>query len=294
MLYMSVIIKRKIFVFALLAFIFPLSGNVYAASVEPSAQNTFLSVGDEQEIRIHILNDELNEKRYKIGLVKTIFAEDRSIARVQVLDQSDTALTLEEQEVSVLPGETKDIIISVHAETLDPGFYTYGVQVMEVAGQDEGVIVSSGYISHIFLTVGEQNGAYVVNDFSIDHKNGGGYESYLSLKNTGNGLVQPIGTIEVKGLFGKVILAEQVNPDQKRLLPGQEYIFTNNFEVPSNIFSLGYHRMILRVSPWIHANEFKEELTIFVFPWRLTIFVGVIVAVLITMRHIKNRLNAQL
>ena len=105
----------------------------------------------------------------------------------------------------------------------------------------------------------------------------------LTVRNEGERVVIPQGTMRVTRLFGREVAVEEINPGGLRVLSGQTRTFTTQWgTVQNDSFSpwtIGIFDVEVTVQPWGEGDAFHARQRIVVFPWKGAIILLVVVLI---------------
>jgi hypothetical protein len=191
---------------------------------------------------------------------------------------------------------TLEISIRPNA-TVVPGNYIAGVQVQERVPADGTVAVSSGFISLLFLTVGDsltQNVELLDFSSSIHFFAHLPVQFFATMKNSGEAMSQPGGAVTIRDLFGNIVTAVPFNSGANRLLPGQTRTLVSQWGSDAEVkgffahvvqeykgLCIGIFKAEAVIVPFENVAITPDAIWIIVFPWHLVLCMSsVLIAVL--------------
>lgn len=299
---LTVLIKRYgSTVFALGIILLPIV--VYAAPVVDAKQGITVSPAI---ITINIDNND-TEKLATVGVKNNLAATVTLTAQLKGVDESNgiltptrdlsnqlqSIMTIDNALLTLLPGQSADIHITIqNSSLLNPGGTYAALVIKQIAGSSGSVGLQSAIGAGIFIT--KQQGAernLVVTNFSLNQFIFNEPRSaIITFKNSGNVHVVPRGIIAVTAqdkskLFNKGI----INQESFTIFPGKSI----TLEVPLNTVTRSYlpgKQQVIAQYRIEGTDDIKTiTKTILYIPSYLYIFlIGVIIIAVVVIRHLKR------
>ena len=252
-----------------------LAGQASAIGISPTVADVDVLPGEIIDHTVKVLNDQDDVITYDIELLGVELGE--SSAEMSFFDLSDrekTWMVLSDSSFSLAPGETRDVSVKVTPYAgQDSTTRVLGVKITEASGESGGVRVGNGFISLIFLTIGDELFEdYELLDFSIVRNVAGELpvSFLLTIRNSGDRILQPQGEVSMRNLFGNVITSIELNPEARRISSGQAKTFISSWAKDhARLPPLGIYHVELEMSSWNGGEAFTQTRTIAVIPARV-------------------------
>lgn len=270
----------------LLVCVFSLPGAVYASGISPATGDIEVMQGDSAHHTMTIVNNEDDVISYSVRPIGVELGEvTTDVSFYELPEDIASWVRSSESQFALTPDSEKEIEITVTPPVgTDSKVFVLGIQVVEESNSASGVQVGSGFVSLLFVTIGEgfeeeyeflafSSSRSVATELPISFA--------FTVRNTGERVVQPQGSINVTNMFGKTVETFDVNPSDKRILPNQARTFVTAWDAEPSRFSVGVYRVQLRVAPWIQGEEFMQELTVVYVPKRTVILLSAFAILLI-------------
>ncbi len=205
--------------------------SVSAFAVSPAIVEDTIRPGASIEKTFKIDNDESFEQTFFFTIQK--FKPKNGQGQQEFLPRTDLEglpkwISLETPFIKLAPGEKADVRykIDVPVDTMAGGNYAVlFVSNLPPISTVPNVAVGARNGILLFTTVdGNVIKKAQLSQGSIK-KVDGNWVISLPIRNTGNTHIQPIGDITIKSIFGQQLATVPLNPEGKRLLPGEERVF---------------------------------------------------------------------
>ncbi len=290
---MSVIIKKTIFFIVLILSFFVLSSHVNAASLIPESLDVLALPGDTTIIKFDILNNSQEKKEYFIDLLSVEIDKISGDISFYATDYLQNWISFSENAISVEGMSNGEISASVSIpKEIDHGIYTFAVRVVEITDPDNFISVNTGFISLIFVQIGEDLSKQAsVLDFDTQPRISSQLpiDFFVTMRNEGQSICRPSGIITIKNILGGIVDIIPINETGNRIVPNQTRTlssewgfnqrsdgFFQNLKNEIGQFTFG----IFQIEPVIvlFDNDAVEidKIWIIVFPWRLVSLISAI------------------
>lgn len=268
---------------ALLVFVTP----AHAEELWPESFDVMVQPGAGGEAELVIVNDQSEEQSYSIDLLQVHIGETHEEMTFSSLDDDLASWIILDDDALSLAANTQGTIGLTIAPTtdVDPGLYIIGVQMTRLNQAAQGVGVQTAIVSLGFISVGELEEDYEWLDTSFETY---GWSlpvtSSIRVRNEGDRVVIPQGTMRITSLFGREVALEEVNAEGSRVLNGQTRTFTTRWGEYSDDsdqpFVIGIFTVDLEVAPWEGAEVFHARQHIILLPWRTALIALAILGLL--------------
>jgi len=292
---MWVIIKRpRLFIVVLSGILFiPIS--VFALGLAPTAVDLSVIQGNQAD-QIFLLGNEKNVvKTFRIELIGIQFGSHADeLSFLPISDDQKAWMTLTPSFATLEKGQVAEIALRIapyaHVES---GLYPVGIQVVEEASDNSGVNVESGVVALAFVTVGNdvQTSGELI-DVSLSHTLlAKPITIHTTLRNTGAGMLQPQGTVQIKNLFGHVVEEFSLNEHARRIPPDQTRTFSQTWgmeegdgfikHIQYEIRQPAIGLFTIEMRTHFIEGDAEQMMTrhVFLFPWRFTLLFLTVVIV---------------
>ncbi|TAK04249.1 hypothetical protein EPO34_03850 [Patescibacteria group bacterium] len=276
--------KRLASVIAMLTMLTPVAARAF--SVSPAIIDLSATRGTVASTSITITNADAREKTYYLQAIAFEPREDADAPRFLPREEGTAGLSewiSIEDRVRVPAGGklTVPVKAAVPMDAL-PGTHYAAITVSDapydvVASQ--GAPIQARVAVLLFLTVEGGTAKAALLDFLPDPagaiRENTSHRYALRIQNQGDVVVIPVGTVETRDLFGRVVASAQVNGEGKRVVPGS----TRTFEVivPEKGLALGPVTATLKLTYASDQPALSSSDSFWVFPWPVVIlsaFVG--------------------
>lgn len=202
----------------------PLSAR--AITIEPSSNDLSVMPGASDSVVFLLANNDLQPKTYHLDVVAVSIDETSDAPSFYNLPTSLSSWVSVDPAIISLESQTASEITLTLTPPADasPRVQIFGLRAVADGEGAGSVSVREGIIGLLFVTVGAgQEGSGELIDFTVSE---GGLTNqfvtfYITVTNTGETVIKPSGTISIQNIFGQLAETLEVNPDQKRLVPGQ-------------------------------------------------------------------------
>lgn len=282
---MSVITRLRWTGFLLAIFFCALPSVTMASSIAPEAFDLSLSSGDEESYQVLISNSGSSMVNYSVEEIRVEI--DPLSGGINIANATGYENWLEFSEASfpLNAGEQKEITVRVRVpESARSETATLGIKISELPMSTEGIQVTKEFISLLFLTVeGDVTSSFEVIDFETDTSIVSEWplSVFLSVKNTGDRVLQPSGTVELVDIFGKTVAMQQLNVSANRVLSGTNRTFTTELSGDGRWLLPGVYTVRLQATAWPHGDEITQELTIIYFTWEKLLMCALVFSALL-------------
>ncbi len=297
------------FCFSILA-LFLLPFFAEAVSVEPQVTDVLVNPGDSFDFSVEIANFDNVSHDYSLGVYSVDLGngpDDLSFSslnnKIEFLNKANfDVLTLTSGEKVNWPVSFK--VSADHEE----GIEVIALEVYEVPDIDKDILISSGETSLLFLTVGDPLNRGELVNFSTTRTQASHLpvEFFVSYRNTGEAIYQPTGEIKIQNIFGKTINGLMINPQAKRVPPGQERSFSviwgqedqelhgfySQLKEEIKDFHFGLYKVILETDAPISGDS-SQTFKVVLFPWRtIIVFFGILLVLAGSFVFTRKKSNA--
>lgn len=277
--------KFRIILFSCLIFALPIA--LRAASVTPALIDLSGDRGQKIESTFEVINIKDKPETYYLDTLTFQAKGETGEPEFSAKDAFAKWIQFPTERVNV-PANSK---VSVPFSVLIPsdvasGSYHSAITVSSAPSEviaTNGAIVEAKTAILVFLSVnGESIKKVVLLDFA---GNTNGIQTDLAqnytfrIQNQGNVTSVPVGTIEVKDFFGRILSTQEVNEAKNRILPKSTRVFeTNNQKVTgflnllkdqSRVFALGTLTSTLHIDPGEGFAPIQTSTTFFYIPYQL-------------------------
>jgi hypothetical protein len=294
----------KVFIAAFFAlFCFPLAAQ--AILVTPSAIDFELQQGEEGSVEVVVANNGGQDADYALELLSVELGEGSGELSVSPLTAAETRWFDLSTDALVLAPETAEIItLSVNpSDSIAPGLYTFALSITEKASGQKGVSTNSGVLSLIFITIGSPDAKAELLDFSVDEER---FDQLpvnfaITVRNAGERIVQPTGSIQIYNVFGTIVRQLPVNVDGKRILAGDDRTlmvqwgsgegpqsYVQKLYVQVSQFAFGPFSAELTITPWEGADPLTQQISLFAFPWQLFLVLCLVITAIVVLARLRT------
>ena len=266
---------------------------VSAATITPTSADLHLDQGETGIVSFGVLNISDESIKYTVDLIGIELGDGKDdLSFIDLTDE--VSFELSEIEFTVEPEQGRELKLAVKPnQSMESKVIVVGVRVLEIPVEDENIVVATGTIGLLFLTVGNDVREDVeLLDFSSSRTfvSSLPLEFYTTLRNNGERIVQPTGFLVLNNLFGKEVAKIEINTLEKRVPAEQERTFVTRWGDGSAVsgffskmsqetvdFKLGSYRAHLELVPWDGGEPISASKTIIIFPWRTSFaFFGIL------------------
>lgn len=212
--------------------LFPLAAR--AVVLTPSAIDVSVLSGETASADIVVRNDRSDVRDIELSVVPVTMGEEGS----WVFNETDDSwVYLHASSTLLLAGESQTFGITINpTDEVRNGIYTFGVIARERQDRDgRGFALNVGFMGLVFVTVGVPSEP-VIRCIDVQASNANGLQTRVTLKNEGGGILQPRGTVLMRGISGRESVLSSWNTQQHRILPGQERVLSETVQVPWHMF----------------------------------------------------------
>lgn len=145
-------------------------------------------------------------------------------------------LTLSEEEITLLPGEKRDVAVSIAVpQDASPGSHFGGIFISMQPPRLRQVGASVGYEVANIVSIrisGDVTESALIRSFRTDNLVYGSTDVTFKaeIENKGNILIRPIGPVEVFNMFGEQVVTMTMNDSQSGVFPFTKRDFEVNWE----------------------------------------------------------------
>lgn len=281
----------------LVGFVFLISTRmVFASAFSPTVIDLNVMPGETVQYLITVQNTNSETVRYQLKPIGVTLGEGGQDMNFNDLTyQVSSWISSSESELLLSPGEIGEITVSITPSSdAQHQSLTVGMLVTEQLDSVSDIQVSEGFISLAFITIGDDliKEARIL-DYSAnkDISSNLPISFFLTIKNEGEQIVQPVGMIKIENIFGREVALLEVNPDLHRVADGQIRTFSAVWDSKQTILPpLGVFKARLIISPWNGEELIEKETTIIVVSW-LTLFFWVagIIVLINALKRAKRR-----
>lgn len=202
-------------------------------------------------------------------------------------------ITLDQKEITLSPGERQSVLFTIGVPTdAEPGGHFAGIlwstgaaAVGEAPGAAVSLVAKTGTLVLVRIA-GEINEMGRIVEFSTDKPS----YNYLPtnfmvrFENTGNVHLKPVGTIEVKNMWGAKVASLMINEGLTNVLPNSIRRFgatwqnketragASEWQKERENFAWGKYTAIATLNYGVGGQTAVAKTTYWVFPWRVTLF----------------------
>lgn len=185
---------------------------------------------------------------------------------------------------TLAPGATRVLVMTAApSEVVAAESIVIGLVVRELAG-DNGIAVTSGVTSLVFVTVGDPHVDARITNFSVAPRLADSMDVHaaVTVANGADRVVQPYGTVRITNTFGGLVEEMSINPSLYRVPENDQRVFTvlvGDNDSGTGFFNelwreivehrIGVFTARLVAAPYPGADATLSATTRFVvFPWR--------------------------
>ncbi len=255
---------------------FLLVAQAQAEELWPESFDVTVEPGSGGTAELALVNDREEDATYAIDLLQVHIGETHEEMAFSSLDDDVASWIILDDDALSLAANTQGTIGLTIAppEDVDPGLVTIGVQVTRLNQTTLGVGVQTAIVSLGFISVGALEEDYEWLDVDIDTATGWSLPvtGSIRVRNEGERVVIPQGTMRITSLFGREVALQEVNVEGSRVVGGQTRSFTTHWgeqeDQPDQPFAIGIFTVDLELQPWEDAEVFYARQHIVLFPWR--------------------------
>ena len=277
---MLVITRVITFIFVLLC----TSNIAHAALLFPTVQDIAVEQGEKEEFEIVVQNQEEVSKLYSVDFIGVGLGEQEGEYEFFELSESQKGwFSSELSSFELVSGEVREFAVEVSPDTnTEAQSFVAGVRVVESAVGDSGISVQSGFITLLFITIGDG----ILEDVewlsfeSEDTLSFGDLNAYFTVRNSGDRFAQPQGFVSLLSWTGNVVSKFDINPEFKRVVKGQDRTFAISIDTD---WAFGPYEIRIDAQPWVDGDVYSDSFIIWFFSPRIIglVVIGLIILVLI-------------
>jgi len=239
------------------------------------------------------VNDQNDEATYELEIIQVHIGETYEEISFSKLDEEIASWISIDDGVLSLAANTQGTIDLAFTppDDLEPQVITFGVKVTRQNQASQGIGVQTAIVSLGFITVGPVYESVYWLDATIESSGGWSLPviGHLSVRNEGERVVIPQGSMRITSLFGREVALNSVNVEGSRAVSGQTRTFTTYWgeqeEDTKQPFAIGLFTVDLEVQPWEDGEVFHARQHIIIFPWKGALFALVILGLLAWMHR---------
>jgi len=269
---MSVITKSLI-LFLLGVIIVPLQAS--AEELWPKSFDASIEPGYSGKVEIILMNDLHEDAEFDIDLLQVESGETHEDLTFSPLPEEMASWIHLDHDALLLAANSQGTIgLTLNPDaSIEPKTYVLGVQVTRLNTQEApSLLVQTSIVSLGFISVGNvsESVTWIGADAQTDQW-GLPVVSSVTVRNEGERVVIPQGTMRIMNLFGRERARIALNETGLRVLEGQTRTFTTQWgtsqdqEIP-RLF--GIYFVEFELQPWSDGDTFHARQRIVVFPWR--------------------------
>ena len=269
---MSVITKFTGFLLA--CFLLIGAQTTFAEELWPESFDVSIDPGDAGSFDLILVNDHDSEQVYTIDLLQVeISDEHEELGFFHLSEDQSSWISLDDDVLSLAANTQGSVGLTIAPpETQDASMHTIGVQVTRQNQETLGIGVQTAIVSLGFISVGELEESYQWLDVSVEHSAWQlPVESTIRVRNEGERVVIPQGTMRVTSLLGREVANMSINSEGSRVLEDQTRSFTTYWGEEASSqqpLAVGIFTIDLEVQPWEDGEVFYARQHIILFPWR--------------------------
>jgi|GEM_PF-5704702 hypothetical protein len=275
----------------MIAALFLLINNADAATIFPSVIDVSVDSGSKQTSEVVIKNTDVTAHEYDIDIIGVELGSGEGEYIFHDLENEvNDWFSISNPQFELIPQEERVVDVEINPDAnAKPQILITGIRIIEKSTSEEQIMVNSGVVSLLFITINgdELQGNYDLIDFSSDCQWKNGYvTTYITLKNTGDKIIQPVGEVVYRNIFGFKSKAN-INPEAKRVAEEQ----TRTFSVSSQIaWGLGPYFVSTNISPWEGEEIITDSHIVWIFSIRSLVSITVLVGIIMLVwRYVKRR-----
>lgn len=267
--------------------------SAHAMGVGPTVVDVWLEPGTEKQFMLTVKNTSQETQRYAVAFTGIqLGASVEDLAFTPMPSELVAWFDVESTSFQLIPNESREVAVRIVVPAnAASDLHTIGIQIAGEPAADGSVHVQSVFTTLVFLTVGSQveQGAQLVEFAATTDVDSATPSAFLtSVRNVGEGVLQPTGMISVKNIFGMTVDELLVNPDGDRLVPGQVRTFASAWGERGNQetfvarlreewrpLRIGVYSATLSLQPWADSEVMTMKERVVIIPWR-TVVIGVV------------------
>lgn len=271
-----------------------------ATGVAPVAGDVSVQRDGSEVHEITVTNNEDASITYDVDVLNVEFGETQgSFSLIELSEPERKWIGLGAGRFTLEPGEIRTIELAISPSSdVESHARVLGVRILEESGGTSGVTISGGVISLVFVQVGDD----VLEDVSVlDVSASHAFATELPIqfmitfRNDGERVVQPSGTVEIRNMLGETVKILELNIENKRVLENQIRTFIAQWGGDGeHLLTGGVYTATVRVTPWTGGEEFTEELTVFVIPWRTIALLSTLLILIFLIIKYSKVVNSEL
>jgi hypothetical protein len=282
---MSVITKWvfRIFLFGL--FLRPIA--VSAMAISPSSTDVNLTAGEPQSAVFFVANDHEQPIIVHFDVVQAIFTGNEGSPQFQELtDPYLSWLSVDPSIATIEPGQNVPVTMTIQPPTGTTQTIIVGLRAVSDAVESGEVAIREGVVGLAFVTIGDPGAAGGrLADFQLSSRHFWEREAifYTTLTNFGSTILKPTGVISLQNAFGQQSDVLEINPDGKRLAPGQTRTYTTVWQPR---WPLGYYHATINLDSTSSITG-RDDLTFLICSWSILVICPLLIGlVLILVRFV--------
>jgi hypothetical protein len=275
----------------MIAVLFLLTNNAEAATVFPSVIDVSVDSGFKQTSEVVIKNTDVVAHEYDIDIIGVeLGSGEGEYIFYDLENEVNDWFSISNSQFELIPQEERVVNVEINpSANTKPQILIVGLRIIEKSTSEEQIMVNSGVVSLLFITISgdELQGDYDLIDFSSDcHWMNGNITTYITLKNTGDKIIQPVGEVVYRNIFGLKSKVD-INPEANRV--AEEQIRT--FSVSNQIaWGFGPYFVSTDISPWEGEEIMADSHIVWIFSIRSLVLILVLVGIImLTWRYVKRR-----
>lgn len=260
-----------------------------AVTFTPLVTDIAVMPGSEARADFTVENTSDAPKDYIVSLYDVTLHSSLESPQFAPLPQDVAAwVSVDAYSFTLAPGAARVVVMTTAPpKAMDVDSVVVGLVVRELAG-DNGIVVTPGVTSLVFVTVGEPHTDARVTNFSVTPRIAGRMDmtATVTVANSADRVVQPYGTVRVTNTFGGLAEEVSINPSLYRVPGNDQRVFTAAIggEDGTGFFNelwrevvehrIGVFTARLVAAPYPGADATLSATTRFVvFPWRFSTLV---------------------
>lgn len=273
-------------IFLLLLSFLPFS--TFATTINPTAVDVEANPGSSSGVQFIVGNDKNSEIIYHFDVILVTFlGASESPTLSSLPSEYNSWIDVEPDIATIASGQTQEVAVLINPpedfpdQTIILGLRAVGDDVAEGS-----VKIREGVVGLIFATIGTDGKASgTLADFTVAKRDFTDPSAtfYTTLTNTGNITLKPTGTISIVNSLGKTVDVLELNPDGKRINPGQIRTFSTTWQ---SSLSVGVYSASLQLDS-SSAIDGNDSEVLYLFPWWFIIVIpSLLILVLILSRFV--------
>ncbi|MFH1632002.1 MAG: hypothetical protein ABIA47_03240 [bacterium] len=279
------------------------AGQALATTIAPTNIDITVEAGNAADYLILIGNEQDVAREYTADIIG-VRATDSEELKFYDLDSGTLSwFALSDTGFSLGPNAMKEVSLSVSPSAhVESQVLIAAVRFIALPLSGGDVQVAEGVTSLLFITVGSDNiqQAELLDFSSASFRSKLPAEFYTTIRNSGQQITQPSGTIRITNIFGSTVDVIDLNPDENRVLGGQTRTlkvgwgndeeaqgYTQGLIAELRQFTMGIFTAELSAEAWPGYGEWSASTRLVVIPWRTitlaaTLFIAMIAIIKIT------------